>query len=201
MQPTVVAPVVPLAPTVQIPGPALGMPAPQVPLWEPVPIYKEDIPALNPKPEPTEPEIKEEPETPPTPPVENILDAVDEMITPTPIVPPWEPVVPLEDEILEPVMETIEVPFTDIEVPVPPQEIMITAVTTAGAASVVSVGATMAAGKIFQQIIRITKPIIKAALKKLAKIRGKDPGPTWARARLLESRQRRLGKKVIAGGS
>lgn len=201
MQPTVVAPVVPLAPTVQIPGPALGMPAPQVPLWEPVPIYKEDIPALNPKPEPEEPKVDKPPEQPIEPPVKDVLDAVDEMITTTPVVPPWEPVEPLEDEILEPVMETIEVPFTDIEVPVPPQEIMITAVTTAGAASVVSVGATMAAGKIFQQIVKIAKPIIKTALKKLAKIRGKDPGPTWARARLLESRQRRLSKKVIAGGS
>ena len=176
MQPTVVAPVVPLAPTVQIPGPALGMPAPQVPLWEPVPIYKEDIPALNPKPEPEEPKVDKPPEQPTEPPVKDVLDAVDEMITTTPVVPPWEPVEPLEDEILEPVMETIEVPFTDIEVPVPPQEIMITAVTTAGAASVVSVGATMAAGKIFQQIVKIAKPIIKTALKKLAKIRGRILG-------------------------
>ena len=174
------------------------MPEPQVPLWEPVPIYRDDIPGLNPEPSPEPTETEPEPPKPPT--EREVLDAVGEMITPTAVVPPWDPPVvePIEPE---PTMETIEVPFTDLEVPVPPQEIMVTAVTTAGAAAIVSVGATMAAGKIFGEIVKIAKPIFKFILKKLAKIRGKDPGPTWARARLLESRQRRQSRRVMRGGS
>ena len=197
MQPTPIAPVVPLAPTVQIPGPSLSMPAPQVPLWEPVPIYRDDIPGLDPEPTP---EPTPEPEPPPPPTEKEVLDAVGEMITPTPVAPPWDPPVmdPVEPES---VMETIEVPFTDLEVPVPPQEIMVTAVTTAGAAAIVSVGATMAAGKLFEQIVKIAKPIFKTVFKKLAKMRGKDPGPTWARARLLESRRHTRSRKVMKGGS
>ena len=200
MQPTPIAPGVPIAPAVQIPGPALSMPAPQVPLWEPVPIYRDAIPGLNPEPSPEPTEQAPEPSTPEPPTEKEVLDAVGEMITPTPVAPPWDPPVqqPVEPEST---METIEVPFTDLEVPVPPQEIMVTAVTTAGAAAVVSVGATMAAGKIFGEIVKIAKPIFKFVLKKLAKIRGKDPGPTWARARLLESRQRRQSKRVMRGGS
>ena len=201
MQPTPIPPIVPIAPTVQIPGPSLSMPAPQAPLWEPVPIYRDDIPGLDPEPTPEpEPESESESEPPPPPTEKEVLDAVGDMITPTPVVPPWE--LPVMDPVEpESTMETIEVPFTDLEVPVPPQEIMVTAVTTAGAAAVVSVGATMAAGKLFDQIVKIAKPLFKFILKKLAKMRGKDPGPTWARARLLESRRHRQNRKVMKGGS
>ena len=200
MQPTLIPPAVPLPPTVQIPGPSLSMPAPQVPLWEPVPIYRDDIPGLDPEPTP---EPTPEPAYPEPPTEKEVLDAVGEMITPTPSVPPWDPPVMEPVEAVEPesTMETIEVPFTDLEVPVPPQEIMVTAVTTAGAAAIVSVGATMAAGKIFGEVVKIAKPIIKFVLKKLAKMRGKDPGPTWARARLLESRRHTRSRKVMKGGS
>ena len=76
---------------------------------------------------------------------------------------------------------------------------MVTAVTT-GCSNHVSVGATMAAGKMFEQF-KIAKPIFKTVFKKLAKMRGKDPGPTWARARLLESRRHKQNRKVMKGGS
>ena len=187
MQPTVIPPVVPLAPTVRIPGPALSQPAPLVPKWEPIPVYIEDIPTPEPKPEPP----REEPAPKPPPPVKDILDSVNEMITPTPIVPPFEPAVP------ESTMETIDVPFTNLQVPVPPQEIMITAVTTAGTAAVVSVGATLAATNLFKQLVSLLKPVFKTALKKLAKARGKKPPLTWARARATELRPHKVRKRVI----
>ena len=188
MTPTVLPPVVPLAPTVAIPKPALSQPAPLVPKWEPIPIYQEDLPTPEPKPKP-----REEPAPRPPTPDKDILDSVNEMITPSPIVPPFEPPVP------EPTMDTIEVPFTNFEVPVPPQEIMVTAVTTAGASAVVAVGATLAATRLFEQLVKLFKPIFKTALKKLAKLRRKKPPLTWARVRLKESRPRIPRRKVNVG--
>ena len=192
MDPVPLPPTIPLAPKFEIPGPALGMPEPLLPKWEPVPVYKEDVPALA---ETKEAEEKEEKED------ESdeldrgrLLDEVGAMITPTPSIPPWEP------QQTESIMETVEVPFTNFEVPVPPKEILVTAVTTAGTAAVVSVGATMAAGKAFEQVTKVAKPAIKFVLKKLASIRGKEPAPTWARARLKESHRNKRGKKVRKGG-
>jgi len=188
MDPIPLAPTIPLAPKFEIPGPALGMPEPLLPKWEPIPVYKEDVPALA---ETKEAEEKEEKED------ESeeldrgrLLDEVGAMITPMPSIPPWEP------QQTESMMETVEVPFTNFEVPVPPKEILVTAVTTAGTAAVVSVGATMAAGRAFEQVTKVTKPAIKFVLKKLASIRGKKPAPTWARERLKESRRSKRGKKV-----
>ena len=188
MDPIPLPPTIPLAPKFEIPGPALGMPEPLLPKWETVPVYKEDVPALA---ETKESEEKKEEED------ESkeldrgrLLDEVGAMITPTPSIPPWEP------QQTESIMETVEVPFTNFEVPVPPKEILVTAVTTAGTAAVVSVGATMAAGRAFEQVTKVAKPAIKFVLKKLASIRGKEPAPTWARERLKESRRSKRGKKV-----
>ena len=193
MDPVPLPPTIPLAPKFEIPGPALSMPEPLLPKWEPVPVYKEDVPALA---ETKEAEEKEEKED------ESdeldrgrLLDEVGAMITPTPSIPPWEP------QQTESIMETVEVPFTNFEVPVPPKEILVTAVTTAGTAAVVSVGATMAAGRAFEQVTKVAKPAIKFVLKKLASIRGKEPAPTWARERLKESRRNKRGKKVRKDGS
>ena len=193
MDPIPLPPTIPLAPKFEIPGPALGMPEPLLPKWETVPVYKEDVPALA---ETKESEEKKEEED------ESeeldrgrLLDEVGAMITPTPSIPPWEP------QQTESIMETVEVPFTNFEVPVPPKEILVTAVTTAGTAAVVSVGATMAAGKAFEQVTKVAKPAIKFVLKKLASIRGKEPAPTWARERLKESRRNKRGKKVRKDGS
>lgn len=193
MDPIPLPPTIPLAPKFEIPGPALGMPEPLLPKWETVPVYKEDVPALA---ETKESEEKKEEED------ESeeldrgrLLDEVGAMITPTPSIPPWEP------QQTESIMETVEVPFTNFEVPVPPKEILVTAVTTAGTAAVVSVGATMAAGRAFEQVTKVAKPAIKFVLKKLASIRGKEPAPTWARERLKESRRNKRGKKVRKDGS
>lgn len=182
MKPIPIAPPLPIPPSFEIPKPALSTPAPKVPLWTPIPIYKDDIPEVKARPNSPAPKTEETPKT--------TLDNIQELITPTPVVPPFEPAVP------EPTMDTVEVPFTDFEIPVPPQEIMVTAVTTAGASAVVAVGATLAATRVFEQLVKLLKPIFKAVLKKLAKLRGKAPAPTWARQR-SGSRRYRSGRTVI----
>ena len=89
-------------------------------------------------------------------------------------------------------IQTVEIPFIG-ELPVPKPEIIVTAVSTAGVASVASVGGTLAATALFKHIITLAKPLITFCLKKLAKIRGKKPPLTWARAR-AEQRRRKSGK-------
>ena len=186
-----IPPAMPLPNAVQFPTPTIAAPTFATPEWEPVPIYRDDVPALNPKPKPaeerTEPEPEPEPEPPQTPPVKDVLNTVQQMTTPPPPLPPYTPVEP-ESQI-----ETVEIPG-GFELPVPKQEIMVTAVATAGAAAVASVGATLAASRIFNQLVKVLKPAIKIALKKIAKLRGKKPAPTWARQR-LELRQRRYRRK------
>ena len=91
-------------------------------------------------------------------------------------------------------METIEIPIAGIEVPVPPQEILVTAAATAGVSSVTAVAGTLVATNLAKRLTSVFKPTIKLALKKLAKLRGKPPAPTWARQR-LESRQRIKDKR------
>jgi hypothetical protein len=68
------------------------------------------------------------------------------------------PPVPPESQI-------VEVPFTDLEVPMPSTIIMTTAITTA----LISVAATLLATSLFKYIVMVSKPIIKQAWTKLTK--------------------------------
>ena len=190
---------------VPIPGMPLAVPQLELPKWEPVPIYRNDIPALNPQTSPQEEsseEEKEESKSQQTPPERDpedgipadVLDMVDEVRFMSPPVQPF----PWEDRQAETV-ETIELPG-GFEVPVPKQEILVTAVSTAGAASVVSVGATMVAGDLFKRIVQIAKPLIKVVLKKVAKFRKKAPPLSWSRQRLA-SRQHKSGRIRYRDGS
>lgn len=183
--------VIGLPQAVPIPGMPLAMPQYELPKWETVPVYRDDIPALNPQTSPQEQSSEEETTPPERDPEEGIpadvLDMVDEVRFLSPPVQPF----PWEEPEAETV-ETIELPG-GFEVPVPKQEIMVTAVTTAGAASVVSVGATMVAGDLFKRIVQIAKPLIKVVLKKVAKFRKKAPPLTWSRQRLA-TRRRKLDK-------
>ena len=183
--------VIGLPQAVPIPGMPLAMPEYELPKWETVPVYRDDIPALNPQTSPQEQSSEEETTPPERDPEEGIpadvLDMVDEVRFLSPPVQPF----PWEEPEAETV-ETIELPG-GFEVPVPKQEIMVTAVTTAGAASVVSVGATMVAGDLFKRIVQIAKPLIKVVLKKVAKFRKKAPPLTWSRQRLA-TRRRKLDK-------
>jgi hypothetical protein len=179
---------IPVPPPFLVPDADLALPSFRPPAWEPVPIYRDDVPALNPK--PAAEEGKEGEEEQKEEPVQGSDSA------PMPELPTAE-LPPLPDL---PTMDTIELPG-GFEVPVPPQEILVTAVTTAGTAAVVSVGATMAATNLFKRIVNIAKPAIKAVLKKVAKLRGKKPPLTWARQRQLELRQHIRDRKHSRGGS
>ena len=64
--------------------------------------------------------------------------------------------------------QIIQVPFTDIEVPMPTTTIMTTAATTA----FISVAATLAATSLFKYLVMIMKPIFKQAWNKMTKKAG-----------------------------
>ena len=68
-----------------------------------------------------------------------------------------------------PEVDYVTVPILDKEVPIPSQEILVTAVSTA----TVSVAATLTATAVFKHIVSIAKPIIKTAWTKITK-RKKD---------------------------
>jgi len=68
-------------------------------------------------------------------------------------------------QITPPEAQIVQVPFTDIEVPMPTTTIMTTAATTA----FISVGATLAATSLFKYLVMIMKPIIKQVWNKITK--------------------------------
>ena len=71
---------------------------------------------------------------------------------------PTKPALPEEAQI-------VEIPFTDIEVPMPTTTIMTTAATTA----FISVAATLTATSLFKYIVTILKPVFKQAWSKITK--------------------------------
>ena len=58
----------------------------------------------------------------------------------------------------------VDIPFTDFKIPLPENEILITASTTA----VVSVAATLTATAAFKWVVTAMKPILKTAWKKIS---------------------------------
>ena len=64
-----------------------------------------------------------------------------------------------------PEVDYVTVPLLDKEVPIPSQEILVTAVSTA----TVSVAATLTATAVFKHLVSIAKPIIKTAWTKITK--------------------------------
>ena len=71
---------------------------------------------------------------------------------------PNTPALPEEAQI-------VEIPFTDIEVPMPTTTIMTTAATTA----FISVAATLTATSLFKYIVMILKPVFKQTRTKITK--------------------------------
>ena len=76
------------------------------------------------------------------------------------------------EEEENPGMQKINIPIIDFEMPVPEQEILITAGTTAA----VSVAATLTATAAFKWAVRVLKPIIKTAIGKLWTTKTKESG-------------------------
>ena len=64
---------------------------------------------------------------------------------------------------VQPGIRNIDIPFTDIQMPVPEPEILVTATTTA----VVSVASTLTATAAFKWVVTAMKPILKTAWKKI----------------------------------
>ena len=67
-----------------------------------------------------------------------------------------------------PEAQIVEIPFTDIEVPMPTTTIMTTAATTA----FISVAATLTATSLFKYIVMILKPVFKQTWNKITKTKG-----------------------------
>lgn len=126
-----------------LPGPVLGIPRAELPYYKPMVVPPNTLRAP--------PGIKgvEPTDAPPE------KEANTQSIQPTaPTLPP----IPIEAQVLE-------IPFTEVEVPMPSTIIMTTAVTTA----FISVGATLIATSLFKYIVMISKPIIKQAWNKITK--------------------------------
>ena len=69
-----------------------------------------------------------------------------------------------------PEVRKINIPWTDIEVPVPKEEIVVTAATTAA----VSVVATLTATSLFNYLVKVFKPVFMQAVKRIQKKLGRD---------------------------
>ena len=72
-----------------------------------------------------------------------------------------------------PEVRRINIPWTDIEIPVPKEEIVVTAATTAA----VSVVATLTATSLFNYLVKIFKPVFMQAVKRIQKKFVKDGTP------------------------
>ena len=79
--------------------------------------------------------------------------------------PPTEEAKPTVKPALPEEAQIVEIPFTDIEVPMPTTTIMTTAATTA----FISVAATLTATSLFKYIVMILKPVFKQTWNKITK--------------------------------
>ena len=77
---------------------------------------------------------------------------------------------PQQPENPLPEVRRINIPWTDIEIPVPREEIVTTAATTAA----VSVVATLTATSLFNYLVKIFKPVFMQVVKRIQKKFGKD---------------------------
>ena len=104
--------------------------------------------------------------------------------------PKQQPEVSLPKEIT-----SFTIPFTDYELPVPKQEILVAAGTTAS----VSVVATLTATAVFKRCVQALKPVITQLVKKIQKKRGKEV-LSWSRQRLAQRHDRYVqGRSQDAG--
>ena len=88
-------------------------------------------------------------------------------------------------ETSAPEVKKITIPWTDVEIPVPQEEIVVTAATTAA----VSVVATLTATSAFNYLVKVFKPVFMQAVKRIQKKFGKD-GTTTEEERPVETEGR-----------
>jgi hypothetical protein len=122
----------------QLPAPVLEVPRADLPSYRPLVVPPSDL-----RPPPgvkgTTPSEKEKPEPPPVKP----------------------PDIPQDTR-------QVDIPFTDVTMPLPSNEILVTAGTTA----TVSVAATLTATAVFKHTVTVMKPILKQAWTKITKRKG-----------------------------
>lgn len=105
-----------------------------------------------------------------------------------PQTPPSTPTLPNASQFKE--ITDFTVPGTDITIPVPKQEILTTAVVTAGASSVAAVAGTLAASAVLKRLVQLLKPVLKIGMKRLADLQGRPAPETFGRQRLRLRRNR-----------
>ena len=124
----------------QLPVPVLEVPRADLPSYKPLVVPPSDL-----RPPPgIEPEQKDEP--------------------PKQTLPPAPPI-PIPQIPQPPEVTTMDIPGTDVEVPVPSGEILVTAATTA----FVSVAATLTATSLFKHCVSLFKPVFKQAWNKITR--------------------------------
>ena len=102
--------------------------------------------------------------------------------------PPRTPKIPDGAQFKE--VTEFTLPGTDISIPVPRQEILSTAVVTAGASSVAAVAGTLLASTLLKRLVQLLKPVLKIGMKRLAKLRRRPAPETFGRQRLRLRRSR-----------
>ena len=131
----------------QLPAPILEVPRADIPSYKPLVVPPSDLrppPGIKGKPKDKLPK-KTKQIIPSKPKVE------------IPILPPQPTLI-----------QKINIPGTDISIPIPQNEILITAGTTA----TVSVAATLTATALFKRLVQIMKPVFKKTWEKITKTKG-----------------------------
>ena len=130
----------------QLPGPILEVPRADLPSYRPLVVPPSVL-----KPPPGIEGINTTDEAPSE-------ETKEVKLTPPQVKTPPIPELPPEAQI-------VEIPFTDIEVPMPSTTIMTTAATTA----FISVAATLTATSLFKYLVMLFKPIFKQTWNKITK--------------------------------
>ena len=119
----------------KLPRPVLDIPQADIPSYTPLVVPPSDL-----KPPP------------------GVKSGANQKAAPKPQIPVVQP-----PPIQLPEVRTLDIPGTDIEVPVPSGEILVTAATTA----FVSVAATLSATALFKYLVTLLKPVFKQAWSKI----------------------------------
>ena len=182
-------PPIPLPNAFQLPAPTLDVPLVNTPRWVLVPQRLKDYPEpVAPQTESSKTTEEEEPaeekvDPPPKEPPPKLPQPPPVIFHPLPALPEQQldTVLPGPTEVTE--ENSITIPLIEVEIPLPSNEIMITASTTATVAAVASVGGALVAKTVFDYVLQLIKPLLKIVVNKLQKVRGKET-TTWARQRL-----------------
>ena len=135
-----VFPSITLPEPLQLPAPVLEVPRAEIPSYRPLVVPPSDL-----RPPPG---VKSSP-------------AKEQSKPPT----PKPPAIPIPPPPQIPEVQTFDVPGTDVTLPVPSGEVLVTAATTA----FVSVAATLTATSLFKHLVSLFKPVFKQAWNKITK--------------------------------